>query len=228
MRIFIISTLVLLFTKFAFSKGHDQGNGGNIIECPRLNKTLSLDYVLTKELFEDQIKLVKVKNLEASFLRISKLLKAKVPAFDKSFSDFVNNVNNYTDDTRPYLWENVLFDQENLKDQSIDYLPSFCRSGWGSVAWISQVITRYQNTANQNRVLFSISHQAIGRLDSLQKSFLYVHEWLWSISSDVVQNRSINYFFHSELFEKLSADEVVRQLQAYGVNLNESRQSNFY
>lgn len=218
----IFHLLLVTMSQFANAIGHDQGNGGVVVQCPGYRQPFSLDYVLAQPLFDKKIKLVSAESAESSLARISNLLKKNnLSELNSSFSQFVANLKNTEDETQPYLWENSYSELEELDDQNFARLPSFCNSGRGTtVRFYQAVIRKVENPLSTcPNVVFHYDRDAVSSLGSLQRSFLFVHEWLWSVSKDVVQNRKINYFLHTELMDTLSPQNIHQRLKSYGLDL---------
>lgn len=220
---------LLLFVLFvlnthAYAIGHDVGNGGQVISCAISSKTFSLDYVLAKEAMGSKMNLVDVNTSSKSLSRIEKLIKTKLPMLSPSFSEFVNHLNNRSDISKPYIWIKAATSElEESEDQNYDRLkPGICGPFSNSTVAVEQVVIRtlYSTGKLQNHVAFTYNDGLLNSLHGVHLSFLFVHEWLWGITDDVVLNRKINYFLHSELFDKVSAAEATKQLKSYGLDLN--------
>jgi hypothetical protein len=227
MRAIFFSIFLLVVTSQTFAIGHDQGNGGNTVQCASGHanpKIYSLDYVLERDFFGKDFVLIKDTTFEKILWRIHSLIENKIPQLGPSFFSFLMNINNDQDPSQPFMWS-ANYDLPELNDQNFVNLPSFCRTRPSQLAVIMQAVVREtieDRNRGQTRVLFHINPDAVRELDPLQKSFLYVHEWLWSLSSDVNENRKLNFLLHSELFENSSAEEISRQLQKYGIHLSPS------
>lgn len=217
-----ILALFILIPYLAFAKGHDQGNGGDIIECASEAKTFSLDYVLAKEVFGDNVNIVPVADHRASLLRIYKLIESKFPKLSPSFLQFIEDINNRSDSGKTYQW-NTFGSLTYLNDQHFTSLPLFCQPNKGETSKVIQAVIRQEVTTDPSfpQYQFLVAQGVFKRLDPLQRSFLYLHEWLWEFSSDVVQNRKLNYFLHSELMDQLSTEEIIETLHIYGVQLDQ-------
>lgn len=215
---------VIFLMLFSFSTnavaGHEVNNGGQVLICHSSYTTLSLDYVIAKKSLVFTTKLVPASSAAASLLRISELIKHKLPELSNSFAEFVAHVKNDSDPKAPYYWVKATSRLEEINDQNVDYIPAACPGG--ERAELRQAIRRSRNEANlqKNQTVFHFDDNVMTSISRMQLSFLLVHEWLWDISSNVVQNRNINYFLHSELFDQVSGAEAVNKMRSYGVNLD--------
>jgi hypothetical protein len=203
-----------VFTGFssAFAMGHDQGNGGNIIECngQRLF-SYSLDYILMRTDLRDKMNVADAVSIESSLNRINKLLREKAPQLSESFSTFVRSIQNAENESLPYIWKKGSYSSfPEIDDQDFSRVPGFCIG----VVEIYQAIYR---TQEDDKIVFYYDRDLIARLPNLQQSFLYVHEWLWNFSKDVKKNRYINYLLHSTQIETMSSTDVIKNLRNYDI-----------
>ena len=199
-------------TSSAFAFGHDQGNGGNIVECndQRLF-SFSLDYVLVRDDFRSKMVVASVPTSTASLNRISKILREKAPQLGDSFSTFIRSISNTENKSLPYIWEKgIYWSFPEVDDQDFNHLPALCPG----VVEIYQAI--YRTQAN-DKIVFFYDRDLIARLPPVQMSFLYVHEWLWNFSKDVKKNRYVNYLLHSTEIENMSAKDVIKNLKNYDI-----------
>lgn len=213
---------LLAITLFSASvwAGGTVSNGGDIVRCAGSSKWVSLDYLLTDNLFGRDTKLISTMSLEKSLSRISKLIQDKLPQFTESFKVFVSDLDNHSDKNRNYIWVESVFELEDIYDESVDHFPSKCRLPGMGVGEKKQIVIRTE-LVKQNSlaglVQFRYDSNAFAYLASLQKSFIVVHEWLWGLSKDVAANRKINYFLHSDLIDRMSTEQVAEQMQKFGL-----------
>lgn len=154
------------------------------------------------------------------------LISKKLPELSNSFKSYVQNLNNFSDDSKPYIWKINYRDLEDISDENLEVdLPMNCvRLGEYHVA--QAVIRNLQAPTYafpKGQIVFEFSRDALAYLNDTQTSFLYVHEWLWDLSDNVEANRNLNYFLHSEQFEKMSAKECRQVFKSFGVNLAKAR-----
>lgn len=223
-----MKNLICFFISVCFSivthaHGGTVGNGGVVIICPNSSKSFSLDYILGQAAFDKSIVPVKMTNLETSLSRISTLLQNKLPSLSNSFAQYLKYIKNSSDSSQPYFWIATPFDIPETNDQEIDKLPSSCKGALGSGAGVSlyQAVVRNEITDAKGirRVVFQYDPSIFRAVSPLQESFIYVHEWLWDLSSDIAQNRKINYFLHSNVIENMPEAEVVEKMKSFGLKL---------
>ncbi|MFZ3231323.1 MAG: hypothetical protein WA160_14030 [Pseudobdellovibrio sp.] len=222
----LVYAFILLIASSGHTAGGTVGNGGFIFYCSNSYRVVSLDYILAKSFFGDKLKSSKVLNLDESLLRISKLLKDKLPMWSHSFSIYINSLKNYSDYSQSNVWNEVGVNLPDIEDQELEYAPNICQNqGQGN---LQQAILRVDHalSSGKHQIIFNFDGNALSALDGLQKSFIYVHEWLWSVSTDVKLNRKINYWLHSELFEKISTSDMVSVMLKYGIDTNSIKNSN--
>lgn len=214
--IIFFATLLLTVASIA---GHGVRNGGVTVRCPQSGKSFSLDYFLAKGSFTQDTKIVKFRFMNQSLNRIETLLKEKVPELASSFVEFNYYTSNVINPNAPYFWKVSSNPLPELDDQDVTSAFDICPEAFNTVPFTAtQAVIRHDlSTSTKFQVTFEYDSQAIKDLDATQKSFLFVHEWLWNISKDIEQNRKINYFLHSSLLEELSAPEVKQQLKRYGI-----------
>lgn len=220
MKIFFL-VLILIFSQFSFA-GIDQGNGGNIIYCPKQKKNLSLDYVLASYNFGRDVVIFDTQDIDASMARISKLINEKLPELGPSFSEFVKYLYNEKNPTLPYYWKKSLSPLSNTNDQNIGQLPIYCMTTKSEPVEIHQAVIRTDNSAAVEKlnIVFEFDQDYLTLLDGQQMSFLYVHEWLWNISDNVVKNRNFNYLLHSTLFDTMTSEQFRDEMKKIAFRVN--------
>ncbi|MFZ3229710.1 MAG: hypothetical protein WA160_05870 [Pseudobdellovibrio sp.] len=60
-------------------------------------------------------------------MQISALIHNKLPQLGSSFSEYIKLINNYSDYTKPYVWNPTTIYLPEINDQQIDRLPWSCR-----------------------------------------------------------------------------------------------------
>jgi hypothetical protein len=205
------------FLFFLFSKAHASstsvGNGGDSVKCaPIANNSFrglySLDYLLTYSESTKNSDIVQIYDWESSYQRISQILK-KFPDLDYSFQEFVQDIGNQSDPTRPKIWHESAFGLVDIKDERIiRKVPSNCYKQKDDQAIdVMQTVIR---TERADATIYEFDPQILGEFQEfapLQYSFLLIHEWLWDLTQDVQVIRDINRFLHSEAAQKMNADQ---------------------
>lgn len=215
---------IAFYSSSTYAVGGTVGNGGFVITCATTTNYLSLDYVLAKEFFAADTKIQTATNLEESLYRIADIIDQKMPSLSKSFLEFINNLNNESDDSKPYFWNSNYFGLSyETDDQAISQIPFSCEGIRRSGGWLKQVVIRemIEKGNGQKQIVFEFDQNLLHSLPPLQASFIYVHEWLWNLSTDVQQNRKINYFLHSDQPARLTAEQVQKQMKTFGVDLTQ-------
>lgn len=201
----------LLFGAQGFAGGFAIGNGGDIVRCPIDSYYYTLDYVITRAQL-NKVGKANVKTWRESLNRIQNLISQKMPTLSKSFSEFTQLLQNRTDFSKPYIW----LAKTDLQDVNDEQYRSYSGcSSWGNKGEFYQVVIR--NVVSQPsmplQVVFQFDPEVFKFIENsaLQHSYLVVHEWLWNIVKDAEQNRQLNWFIHSKLFDSYSPAQV----QAY-------------
>lgn len=217
---------LICISSSAFAGISDVGNGGDIVACFDYAKEelYSLDYVLTKGRFTND-KVIKVSATFQSLERIENLIKAKVPSLLSSYSEFVDLIWN-TNSGYNQIWIEGESPLNDIDDEKIHRVPTeICKPNMYSASKgeLRQAIIRSKKIVNGTpKITYVYDKQILEYLNRkapTQLSFLLVHEWLWSLNQQVDENRNINFFLHSDQFEKLSASEVKTRLSDLGLNL---------
>lgn len=215
----MIKILILLTSFLTFSAANAGGgavivgNAGNAIKCSGADSFQSLDYILTQGMLGKDVQTVRVQNLNQSLQRIAKLIAIKIPNLSNSFKEFIElSLIKNTDDSKTYVWQERKDDDFEIVDNESFDIPFSCRKTSGSTE-LAQAITRKVISKNDHfkQVILKYNERVILDLESLypiNMSFLLVHEWLWNITKNPNNNRKLNYFLHSTLFDKMSADET--------------------
>jgi len=68
-------------------------------------------------------------------------------------------------------------------------------------------------------VIFEFDPDVVSHIGAFQLSYLVVHEWLWNLVGTAQQNRELNYYIHSKLFDTESAASVQTYFKKNGVHL---------
>lgn len=211
--------LLMAFLPISFAHGKGGvvvGNGGHVVRCSGEIDYLSVDYVLGKKWFPN-VKPVPARTLSASLNRIASLLEVRNPALAKSYREFVSLFMN-GDDSKPYVWKTPL-SHTTPGDDEFDYLPISCRNSRGSID-VRQAILRTATFGpfGDPQVVLEFDPVVLVLLQSyggpIQLSFVITHEWLWSITDDPKENRRLNYYMHSPLFERERGKLNVRGVPA--------------
>lgn len=200
-------------SSFAFA-GSETRNGGDVVICGD-GKKYSLDYVLAG--YDSNLTLAKVIAPYDSLFRIQKLIDQKLPELSESFTTYINSFTN-TDITvdKPYIWVNSEDDLPDIQDEDIRVFPKSCTRSGPHAVLIKQAVIRTRYTGDPSVIFYTNDH-ALEDLDSMQLSFVLVHEWLWNFTDRAVINRQANYFLHSAEFDAISADEAKAYLQKIGI-----------
>lgn len=173
---------------------------------------------MTKFSSTNQFTEAPIKNLNQSLARISELLNKKLPKLAKSFDTFVSDLQNHNSNSVKYKWVASDF-LEEINDEHFydDPLPTQCRKSLSGIIEVSQAVVRKQ--LSPELVLFEYDQEVLNYLAPLQLSFVFVHEWLWDISSSVEKNRKINFFLHSAQFSQMSPENATEYLKKLSVPL---------
>ena len=215
----ILPLLIIFFVPkvFPHDGGVAVGNGGDVVMCQGETSYVSLDYLLAREEFGYDVKLVKTKGLEASLNRIYSMLVQKLPSLAPSFKEYRTQILN-TDPSKRYLWKarNWI---DDVDDEDAKRLPWHCHN-WNGSMHGRQIIVRKALPSGQ--VVFEYDRSLYNEMknSSRQLSFILVHEWLWNHTSRASHNRRVNYFLHANFMEQLSSQEVQERVLDYGLILN--------
>ena len=224
--LFLSVSFIAMLPQIALATGQEVGKGGDIIVCNAstsndLVGNYSLDYVVTIQ----GLPAAPVNSWQDSLASIGASLKAKVPELYLSFKQFENDVYNTSYD-RAHVWEPAPYGLVSLDDQQIAVqLPANCQAG-GRLNLIQAIIRVNPDFSGAEAQIFSYMPTAISDLAvqrPAQASFLFVHEWLWELSSNVDRNRRINRYLHSVEFVSDSAAAALNKLRGMGLSLTGNR-----
>jgi hypothetical protein len=214
--------ICILFFKTIAHAGFDVGNGGDILHCPMLNNYFTLDYALTRA-GKNKFTARGITSLSDSFQKISNLIDKKLPTLSLSFKEFVSQLENHSDYSKKYIWiaSNDLID---IADEHYVDIASACGPNLSGSVDVIQAVIRKKNDAESGSpktIIFNYDPQALKLIDNspLQKSYLYVHEWLWNIAKDSNQIRQINSLLHSDQFTSMTQQEVTIYFRRVGIQL---------
>lgn len=199
--------------------GHEVRNGGDIIQCGNSAAFKTLDYVMAHHVFRRTFSLAKVETDKSSMRQIGRAIKAKLPELSGSFDEFVAHLDNETDFSKPYVWDSAFFELNDIPDEQVERLPWACQYRHSFV--VIQAVIRHETTypgSTRKFVRFQYDQTTVPALEPLQKSFLWVHEWLWGVSSDAEVVRRVNYYLHSTAFLRHSSAQARRQLLKFGLD----------
>lgn len=212
--------LISLFSLNTFGGGGsgDIGSGGDLIRCSPtsendLNGLYSLDYIVAPA--KDY---ARIKTWQESMKRIRKILADKLPELTDSFSTFHDDIFN-TELKRDHIWEPTPYALIELSDENLDLavkIPDNCRNN-KNVLLIQAVIRQSKSYSGTDTIVFKYMQKALDEVtDPLQLSFLFVHEWLWSLSDNVDRNRRINALLHSRTIEDMDEFDLRFTLERLG------------
>lgn len=215
--------LSLILSVETYAGGVLIGNGGNIIRCSGDSHFQSLDFIISRNMFGNKVKIIPAASLNQSLKRIESLLNEKLPQLVDSFRDFTNSIKN-KNKSPLYSWQIPPYGIGSIIDE-ISPIPFRCRNSLGGVE-IYQTIIRYDykyDDATKNKVVFKYDPDALKLIENnyIQMSFLMVHEWLWGYTSDIKVNRKLNYYLHSTLFNSVEASEAESILKSYGLKIED-------
>lgn len=210
--------IALLVAGSAFA-GHEVLNGGDVVHCPSTGTQYSLDYILAKELFPN-VPLANSQSTSESLMRISELIQNKFPYWADDFKQFIAGIDNTSNFSKPYVWKDGPFELDDIVDEESTRIPGWCALGGIGVPHFSQIVIRNDlSTPRKVKIIYNYDGGLMAALGGTQKSFVYVHEWLWNVSKNVRNNRKLNYLLHTNYFDQMSTTEVESVLQALGFNV---------
>ena len=214
--------LAALLSQVAFAG--DGGHGGDAVVCnePAKGKPVTkftldkgsycLDYVIQLNSAEDPDNLVKDASTKESLIRIQTLLAKKIPVLGEKFNSFIKYVDNHSDFRQAAIWEMSNLTLRYLDDQELNTgMPENCRGQ------IFQAVIRQKN---ENGFIDYLSNKFfVSALDAqeFQLSFLYVHEWLWDLTTDPNVIRRINWYLHTKTFASDKDGDVRLTLRNMGL-----------
>lgn len=216
-----ISCIIFLLISNSAFAGSETRNGGQGVRCSGSENIYSLDYLRAKQEFQFSVEVPL--NLEISLYRILHNLENKAPQVARSFKNFLSGFSHNKSFNDNHVW----FENNNLddvSDQSTNSVPLACRAGDGGSVAIFQVIVREHfkgDNKMNSQVRFLLDSEIFNQMDSLQQSFLLVHEWLWEFTQDYARNWRINYLLHSSAFDTISKEDFKIKAKEIGVNFNE-------
>jgi hypothetical protein len=217
----LVSFFVLVSTQVGAIGGTTVGNGGDLVQCqggPNEPTFVykSLDDLLTLQ-SETDANLVEHKSLENLLFDVQTLIDRNIPELSLSFRDYVGTLWN-TDFSESRIWEPAPFGVLSISDEEIGsghLVPQACRHETpdGSKINLVQAIVRLRERFNPDhpRIVYAYMKdliESVQAYDTLQISFLLVHEWLWDHSKNIERNRRINRLFHSKSFYELSPTDA--------------------
>lgn len=214
--------LALLFLPWVCFAGGAVGNGGDSIECIRSEKSpyvgvYNLDYlanVIAGSSFAgDFAKAVPAgASFDTQMLRVIAASEKVSPTFSRALhtyreSLFQNSL------TAPYSWKMAPYGLNEVDDENLNInLPENCLRNGHAKPYLQTVIRNQM----QHQVQLTLYQTAYEKLDSLQKSFLLFHEWLWSFTQDPEVVRNANAVLHSDQWDEAHANEKLALLYLAG------------
>jgi len=225
MKRLVLTACLSLVSTCAYA-GIDVGNGGDLVKCvPHEANDLfgfySLDYLIFARSKGPQP--MPAQSWEESIFRIRRTLVDKIPELLPIFDEFANNILN-EDQSRRQVWEPTDYELREINDEDLPasvQIPVNCRDG-GKIQLVQAVIRQKPEFTGSNLIVYKYMPRIFEKMAKerpLQLSFLLVHEFLWSISDNVDRNRRINWFFHSEEFQKMSRLDAINRLLSMGLNV---------
>jgi hypothetical protein len=212
------------FSQNSFAGG-DVGNPGDVVRClanseNQLSGLYTLDFLALTPTGEQP--LVSVKSYQESLFRIRQNLALKVPELAASFDLFTAEILN-TDSSRHHIWEPAALELVAVAEPDLSLavkIPSNCRKS-DQIELIHAVVRQNPEFTGSGRIVFRYNAEILKSLETespLQLSFLLVHEWLWSMSSNLDRNRHVNWFLHSNGLETMSRVEILKTLSSFGLD----------
>jgi hypothetical protein len=207
-------------------EGGEVDNGGDVIVCDASGENafvgyFSLDYLLTYQGANSNADVSEVLSAENSLDRIEKILESKSVVLAKSLSTYRRFLSNHSDRSLPRIWEEATFGLTDIKDEDmIRLLPRNCyhRDEEDRIHLIQAVIRE----SRPGQIIYHYDSQIqieLQSTDSLQLSFLLVHEWLWDHATSARVVRDANRYLHSKRAETDSAFELEQALTRIGLDL---------
>lgn len=226
-QFFLIITSAIIFNQSA-TAGDTRGNGGDAVICSRSSQNgyegiYALDYFLgSLNTEQGPNTLVPVDSVAASLQRIVALLNAKLPKMGASLQQFVENITNHSDYAKPAIWLSV-GKLEDVADEDLIYgTIANCLKKDSNKLNLKQAVVRFYDPDTKfTRYYFDRDIlESFRSKGALQLSFLYVHEWLWSMMrADQVNNlRIINWILHSQSADSLSQDGLANSFRNLGID----------
>jgi hypothetical protein len=233
----ILSLCLAVSAAPSASAGTKIGTGGDAVRCQRPTEAgqpaeglYSLDYLLTRssEFGEPS----STSHWSNSVYRIRRILQ--VPGFydaARSLWEFEQQYLNTTNSNLKYMWEPAPLRLADLKDEKIiSSVPANCLdpNGFGPEAnriAILQAVIRFEGSEagrSWDEVLFKYVPEVLDELketNPVQLSYLLIHEWLWTISDNVVINRRLNSFLHSKLADRMNEREIEAKLKEMRIEI---------
>jgi len=218
--------LILVFAAQATRAGGlEVNNGGDSVWCKKSSENslygfYTLDYLLEMDSNQKE-NMVPVDAWSESFQRIYNQIVKYDPYMAKSFLSFSEALSN---NSLNISWSAQRDRLVDIKDEEfLRILPANCilKLNGQSVAQIHQTVIRKSNFFDSSRLVFEYDPIILNQqreLRPLQYSFLIIHEWLWSFTSDVDSIRIFNRYLHSSRLENSDKDDfvaTVRSLKLY-------------
>lgn len=189
--------------------------GGDTLVCRGDNKNqfsgyYNLDYLATYKSSNQNSDIVEVQSWEESKARIINNLE-RLKAFNLlgSFKHFANNIMKDEGYKSGITWAEAGHGIIDIKDEKlINMLPENClnQDTRGTSHFIQTVFWKNFN----GNIHYKYDGNVIKELEntsSLQISFLYVHEWLWTHIKDPEKIRQMNRIIHSTKMDTISLNE---------------------
>jgi hypothetical protein len=207
----ILLSGVLLTYSFSQAGGNGVSNGGDSVECVKSSLSpyvgfYNLDYlaniIARSSLAAEFSKAVPHGSPpEIQMQRVIATSKKTLPAFSEALQTYHDSLyqNSYSE---PYSWKMAPYGLNEIDDENLHLsLPANCQQNGHSKPYIQTII----RTQLPHQIQFTLFQTAFEKLDSLQKSFLLMHEWLWSFTQDAEVVRNANAVLHSEWNENNAA-----------------------
>jgi hypothetical protein len=203
-------------------------NGGDVVNCaPATDSIFSgpyiLDYLATYHSYPHDHET----GVDNPIQNLRSMLLAIVPEvgrhFDQFVTDYYNQFGENEDPHSDFIWRGSNNRLLAIKDEELDLLSALdknCYSDAGSgIITLNQVVVR-QERPGLRGFIFNYDRRMLDTVKDLpwQKSYLLVHEWLWTFVQRASSVREINAFLHSESASKMDSMGLRYALANLGFN----------
>lgn len=216
--------LSLMFSSIAFGTGGVVGNGGSSVECKYVASGFpagiyNLDYLIdsiTVSPYANEFdQVVKPgdnsrKNLERIYLAAGN----DFPAFSDSLGIYIDDLLKPSV-SEPYDWKQAPYGLPAIDDTDLRaQLPQNCVTG--ETPFIQTVIRNQR----EFQVELTYDTTVMSRLEPVQQSFLFFHEWLWNFTSDSESIRDANAILHALNWEPKAVADRIGELMIAGLDFS--------
>lgn len=227
MKHVLVSILFAFSISAAATNGGEVRNGGDVVYCKPQKGFLhagyySLDFFFSTNSESEGLKAFgKDATFERIIQKIISLLELKDRNLAASLRSFASLAMK-SDRQQNKIWIPAPYGLHALADENVvQVLPENCQHlENGKPGWIQTV----QRETVGSKTFYHYDVGTIEKLSAnpLQKSYLFVHEWLWDFTQDARSTRYVNQLLHSSDLESMSPNQFSFYLKDLGLHWSQS------